>query len=186
MLAHQRGIQRMNQHCKTWLFLWFHWHEIPLATLLPRLISFVLILIFQKFFSIKKNEFLSHKIYVRYLKIRKIMDNCVIKKKKVARSLFSPPMRLPCCLHRQCYNERNARHALAYKAPNRGTDAFGCTVPCNGVFSRCLAIRFYRLEKKACVNACRRVCFALIGMHSTLGIAAYVPSYVYAAGTVSC
>lgn len=104
---------------------------------------------FSEIFFYQKNEFLSHKIYVRYLKIRKIMDNCVIKKKKVARSLFSPPMRLPCCLHRQCYNERNARHALAYKAPNRGTDAFGCTVPCNGVFSRCLAIRFYRLEKKS-------------------------------------
>lgn len=39
------------------------------------------------------------------------------------------------------------------------SDAFDRTVPCNGVFSGYLAIRFYRLEEKPCVNV-SRVCFA--------------------------
>lgn len=72
----------------------------------------------------------------------------------------------------------NAPAWFAGKAPSRRAGAFGCTVPCNGLFSGCLAIRFYRLEGKACVNTSRRVCFAPVGAcASTLYVAAcaYIP-----------
>ena len=59
---------------------------------------------------------------------------------------------------------QRASNSVVKQQGNRG-DAFGCSVPCNRPFSGCLAIRFYRLEEKPCVNASRRVCFAPVAMH---------------------
>lgn len=78
----------------------------------------------------------------------------------------------------------SAALSLIKQSSRRAAGAFGCTVPCNGVFSGCLAIRFYPIRGKTLHKTLsRRVCFAPVGMgaHSTLGIAAYILRCVCAA-----
>lgn len=102
---------------------------------------------FPEIFSDWTDKLRSRLKFTCYVRRQKVYKRIIAWEMVGCSSFFSPPMRLHSSL---------VKHRAG---------AFGCTVPCNGLFSGCLAIRFYRLEEKACVNTSRRGCVSHRWVH---------------------